>query len=357
MDPGPPTRMAVPGDGTGAVERQLGVQVTACLQHDPQLLRAIPGAAGSGGGGGGLSVQRLSDSFALRDGSGGGAIGNNTGLEEVGAALWPGARPWRWRPPGDGASARVSASDAKPPTCSVQQQQRRRRQRRRSERSHGGGGGGVRDGGDSYDPDADADFSDAPDVVVEALSEALDEWQQRAAARRVPLPRGAPVARLQAGQRARRGSGGGKAGGGASVPAGWLDQPGERSAAGAGSVARALRWGLPWKYTQQIRQASGPEFAHPGTGIHCSSQALTFQTSLTDVRSGLGGSGAGLQISLKDTRRRPWVGRRRSWATGRAYGDGSRDAGLGPPTGGPRPSDDPSRMKSSARPVGDRRGA
>eukprot|EP00955_Chlamydomonas_euryale_P079342 363288-Chlamydomonas_euryale.AAC.7 len=37
--------------------------------------------------------------------------------------------------------------------------------------------------------------------------------------------------------------------------------------------------------------------------------------------------------------------------------DGSRDAGLGPPAGGPRPSGDPSRMKSSARPVGDLRRA
>eukprot|EP00955_Chlamydomonas_euryale_P066200 359472-Chlamydomonas_euryale.AAC.9 len=33
--------------------------------------------------------------------------------------------------------------------------------------------------------------------------------------------------------------------------------------------------------------------------------------------------------------------------------DGSRDAGLEPPAGGPRPSGDPSRMKSCARPVGD----
>eukprot|EP00955_Chlamydomonas_euryale_P075366 362298-Chlamydomonas_euryale.AAC.4 len=37
--------------------------------------------------------------------------------------------------------------------------------------------------------------------------------------------------------------------------------------------------------------------------------------------------------------------------------NGSRDAGLGPPAGGPRPSGEPSRMKSCARPVGDRRWA
>eukprot|EP00955_Chlamydomonas_euryale_P068906 360264-Chlamydomonas_euryale.AAC.7 len=56
----------------------------------------------------------------------------------------------------------------------------------------------------------------------------------------------------------------------------------------------------------------------------------------------------------------PWVGCRRAWAgsrTGRAFGDGSLDAGLGPPAGGPRPSRDPSRMNSCARPVGDRRRA
>eukprot|EP00955_Chlamydomonas_euryale_P092946 364746-Chlamydomonas_euryale.AAC.6 len=39
----------------------------------------------------------------------------------------------------------------------------------------------------------------------------------------------------------------------------------------------------------------------------------------------------------------------------RRWRDGSRDAGLRPPAGCPRPSGDPSRIKSSARPVGDRR--
>eukprot|EP00955_Chlamydomonas_euryale_P101031 365320-Chlamydomonas_euryale.AAC.4 len=35
----------------------------------------------------------------------------------------------------------------------------------------------------------------------------------------------------------------------------------------------------------------------------------------------------------------------------------SRYAGLGLPAGGPRPSGDPSRMKSCVRPIGDRRRA
>eukprot|EP00955_Chlamydomonas_euryale_P078144 363089-Chlamydomonas_euryale.AAC.5 len=37
--------------------------------------------------------------------------------------------------------------------------------------------------------------------------------------------------------------------------------------------------------------------------------------------------------------------------------DGSRNAGLGPPAGGPRPSGNPSRMKSCARAVDNRRRA
>ncbi|KAG1675062.1 hypothetical protein FOA52_002721 [Chlamydomonas sp. UWO 241] len=243
VDPGPPQALPRPGDGTSAIERQMRLQVAACVRHDPRVLDEMRAAAansveadngGSGSGGSGSragwglpSVQGLSQSLASTQGQQGQQAqqGRRRGKGGAAAADAPGgatagARPVRWGVVGAQATSRG--------------------------RGRGGGGRMRLAAGDSYDPDDDSNFS-SDDPLEGALAATLAQWQKEQDAQRRVLPRGARKATMHVRGREQPGRGGSGGGGGGRVPSSWLPAaPGGFGSGDAAAPVRALQWSLPW---------------------------------------------------------------------------------------------------------------